>query len=206
MNISNTQRVLKLGSSLCRNPKHIWPYLQTNVFSRKLPMDWPYPWWSFGSIEEADKIFRDKKIFEYGSGGSTVRYAEIAFSIISVEDDAQWLEKVERKMQARRNCKLLYRPFDFRNPANFEKSAYLNSLDSNAYNIIIIDGQDWTCNERITCFRHAEKFVKSGDIIVVDDYWRYEILNGSNKAKAVRVFESTGPCRYGVTSTAFFYY
>ena len=43
-------------------------------------------------------------------------------------------------------------------------------------------------------------------IILVDYFWRYEELLGSNRAKNVNVFESVGPCRFGVTSTAMFFY
>jgi hypothetical protein len=60
-------------------------------------MDWPNRWWSFDAIEEADKLFSGKKIFEFGSGGSTVRNAKIASQIVSVENDYQWLEKVRKK-------------------------------------------------------------------------------------------------------------
>ncbi|MCX6880634.1 MAG: hypothetical protein NTW21_43530 [Verrucomicrobia bacterium] len=110
------------------------------------------------------------------------------------------------KTKAYNIVKLLYRPFDFTNPVNFEQSAYLLALDSPVYDVIIIDGQDHTFQERITCFRHVKKFVKAGDIIVVDDYWRYKVLSGTNKAKTLKVFESSGPCRFSVTSAAFFYY
>ena len=40
----------------------------------------------------------------------------------------------------------------------------------------------------------------------IDDFWRYEKLLKNNKAKRIKFFESLGPCRIGVTSTAFFYY
>ena len=71
---------------------------------------------------------------------------------------------------------------------------------------MIIDGQDKTFRERITYFRWAEPLMKPGSIILVDDFWRYEELFGSNRAHNVQVFESVGPCRIGVTSTAMFFY
>jgi hypothetical protein len=48
--------------------------------------------------------------------------------------------------------------------------------------------------------------MQPGSIILVDDFWRYEELLGSNRAQNVQVFESVGPCRIGVTSTAMFFY
>jgi subfamily B ATP-binding cassette protein MsbA len=71
---------------------------------------------------------------------------------------------------------------------------------------VIIDGQDKTFRDRITCFRQAEPLMQPGSIILVDDFWRYEELLISNSAQSVKVFESVGPCRIGVTSTAMFFY
>jgi hypothetical protein len=48
--------------------------------------------------------------------------------------------------------------------------------------------------------------MKAGCIILVDDFWRYEELLSSHSAQSVQVFESVGPCRIGVTSTAMFFY
>ena len=72
--------------------------------------------------------------------------------------------------------------------------------------MVIIDGQDKTFRERITCFRQAEPLMQPGSIILVDDFWRYGELLSSSRASQVQVFESLGPCRIGVTSTAMFFY
>ena len=97
-------------------------------------------------------------------------------------------------------------PFDFDQPADFASSAYCQALSDSSYDVVIIDGQDKTFRERITCFRHAEPLMLPGSIILVDDFWRYEELITSNRAHNVQVFESVGPCRIGVTSTAMFFY
>lgn len=79
-------------------------------------------------------------------------------------------------------------------------------MNAGDWDVVIIDGQDKSFRERITCFRQAEPLMKPGSIILVDDFWRYEELLASNCAQSVRVFESVGPCRIGVTSTAMFFY
>jgi len=104
------------------------------------------------------------------------------------------------------NATICYHYFDFKNPSDFFNSTYLKSIDNIDWNLLIIDGQDETFRERITCFKYAEKRAKPGCVIIVDDFWRYEELLQNNRANKVDVFESVGPCRIGVTSTAFFYY
>ena len=72
--------------------------------------------------------------------------------------------------------------------------------------MVIIDGQDWSFQERISCFRRVEPRMKPGSLIILDDFWRYEELLDSNRSKSFEVYESVGPARIGVTSTGFFFY
>lgn len=209
MNLTNTQRVIKLLGNLLKNPDLFPKYINHNLINKnQLPMDLGYPWWSYKAIYHVDKIVEGKKIFEFGTGGSTIRYSKLAKSIVSVEDDFNWFETMKIKLVDLNinNVELIFAEFNFRSPKNFESSEYLNSVNRYTFDIIIIDGQDHTFKERITCFRHVEPLMKPGQFIIVDDYWRYEELTNSNKAKKVEIFESVGPGRYGVTSTAVFSY
>ncbi len=209
MNISNAERLGKLTWNLLANPDLILPYVSKSLLNKKMPLDHALPWWSFRAIEYADTVFPGKRMFEFGTGGSTIRYANVCKSITSIEDSEDWLKIVQdrlKKIQST-NVKLIFSYFNFDHPQDFLKSDYLASFDGNEqYDIVVIDGQDKSFRERITCFRHVEPTIKQGGVIVVDDWWRYTELLGSNRAKSIKVFESVGPCRYGVTSTAFFHY
>jgi predicted O-methyltransferase YrrM len=99
-----------------------------------------------------------------------------------------------------------YIPFDFDQPAHFASSAYCQAISDICWDVVIIDGQDKSFRERITCFRQAEPLMQPGSIILVDDFWRYRELLSSNRARNVQVLESVGPFRIGVTSTAMFFY
>ena len=212
MDKSNTERVFSLCKNLLRNPRFIASYARYSLIGRKLPIDYSLPWWSFSAIEEADRVLKDKIIFEYGTGGSTLRYSKIAKQIDAVENDFEWADLVRERLQREgiANVRIVEASFDFRNPVLFKESEYLHafsSIDSSAsYDAVIIDGQDWTFKERITCFQRVEPSMRNNGIIIVDDFWRYTQLLSNNNAKNVKVFESVGPCRIGVTSTAFFYY
>lgn len=209
MKISNAARIGKLTANLASNPDLIFPYISKSLFNKRLPIDDELPWWSFRAIEYADKIFPGKSIFEFGTGGSTIRYASTCKSITSVEDNKEWLKIVEDRIKKKsiNNVSLMFRHFDFNHPKNFAESDYMRAYDSSKqYDVVIIDGQDQTFRERIECFKYVEPSIKEGGVIVVDDWWRYVELLESNRAKSVKVFESVGPCRYGVTSTAFFHY
>jgi predicted O-methyltransferase YrrM len=212
MNLTNSQRVRKLVINLAKNPQLIPSYIRYTVLNRKLPVHLHVPWWSFLAIRHADALVAGKSIFEFGTGGSTIRFSKVAKNVDCVEDDPEWAAIVQAEI-ARMNYKnvtVKICPFDFRNPDGFTDSDYLNTFFIKAsqtqFDIVIIDGQDWSFRERITCFNAVEPSRKEGNLIIVDDFWRYTELLNCNRAKSVKVFESVGPCRLGVTQTAFFYY
>ena len=79
-------------------------------------------------------------------------------------------------------------------------------MPDDRFDIIVVDGsEEWNLIRPI-CFEKAEKHVKKGGVIVVDDSWRYPELRERNQAKDFQVFQSVGPCRPGVTSTDIFFY
>jgi len=210
MNLTNSQRVIKLAGALIRQPQYIPPYLLSNLsLSRHSPLAQNLPWWSFAAIDAADRLFPGKRIFEWGSGGSTLLYAQKGAQLTAIEDDSAWMAAVQTAIQKAGVADLVsmrYIPFDFDQPAHFASSAYCQAISDISWDVVIIDGQDKSFRERITCFRQAEPLMQPGSIILVDDFWRYRVLLSSNRARNVQVLESVGPCRIGVTSTAMFFY
>ena len=208
MNLTNSERVAKVFLNLVGNPDLISPYFKHNVFNQPLPIDVGLPWWSYKAIKYVNSIIEGKRIFEYGTGGSTILFSKKAKSIVSVEDDKKWMEVVASRLDALKikNVEVIHAPFDFEHPEDFENSTYLKAVDRGEFDIIIIDGQDWSFKERIKCFKYVEPRMNPGQYIIVDDFWRYSQLKGNCLAKSVKVFESVGPGRLGVTSTAIFSY
>ena len=208
MNLTNSERVAKVLVNLASNPGLIPSYLKHNVFRHPLPIDLGLPWWSYKAIEYVNTIVEGKRIFEYGTGGSTILFSKKAKSIMSVEDDRKWMNVVQSRLSdlGIKNVEVIYEAFDFEHSQNFEESRYLKTVDKQEFDIIIIDGQDWSFEERVKCFKYVEPRMKPGQYIIVDDFWRYLQLKKNNRAKSVKVFESVGPGRLGVTSTAIFSY
>ena len=205
MDLTNTQRVFKLIKNLIIKPKYIYPYLRYSIFCSKTSLELNMAWWSFEAIDKAKDIIKNKKVFEYGSGGSTLMFSNIAKNIVSVEDDKIWFEKIKDKIKNKKNIELLFRPFDFKKGKNFLNSSFLKSIDTYDWDVLIIDCHSF--NERITIFNYIQKFTLKNKVIILDDFWKLKnkILK-NNKSIKFENFESVGPARYGVTSTAFFYY
>ena len=209
MDLTNPQRVAKLAGHLMQHPGNVPRYVAHNLISRKPPVELELPWFSYGAIDFLENYLRkETRVFEFGSGGSTLFFAQRAKSVTSVEDNAHWCELVAEKLAACRieNVDLRHVPVTFTTEEAFAASDYLNAVRQSAFDTIIVDGTEWALRARPICFRAAEKQIAPGGIIVVDDSWRYRELREENRAKRFEVFESVGPARYGVTSTDVYFY
>lgn len=203
------QKVIRLVGDLISHPQYIPRCARHNLLNGKTPLDLEIPWFSYAAIDFLETFLKsDMIVCEYGSGGSTLFLARRTKFVYSIEDNAEWFQRLSQRLRDKglMNVNLKLYPFDFKNPVGFEKSSYLHAIPDELFDVIVVDGsEEWT-QVRPACFRHAEKHIKPGGIIVVDDSWRYPILRTSHHAKRFEVFQSVGPCRPGVTSTDVFFY
>ncbi len=203
------QKIGRLIGDLVNHPEYISRCVSHNLLNGKTPLDLEVPWFSYGSIDFLEEFLKPSMtVCEYGSGGSTLFFAKRTQKVYSIEDNAEWYERVSRRLKEKQiaNVTLTLHPFDFKNPEGFEKSDYFRAIPDEKFDVIVVDGSEEWIQVRPACFELAEKRVKPGGIVVVDDSWRYPELRKRNHAKDVRVFQSVGPCRPGVTSTDIFFY
>src|SRR5262245_16177519 len=123
------QKIGRVIANLISHPQYIPRCLAHNVVKGKTPLDLEVPWFSYSAIDFLEGFLKpNMAVFEYGSGGSTVFFARRVKSVLSVEDNSQWFEWVSRRLRADglKNVTLKLFSFDFKNPAGFEHSSYLN--------------------------------------------------------------------------------
>lgn len=136
------------------------------------------PWWTYHAIEFVNEYLANMShpamVFEYGSGASTLWLAKRCQSLISIEHDAQWHEKIAQHTNHKKNILLLHRPPNVLqvNKASVYRSdkqpfldfqSYVESIQSfeRQFDVIVIDGR---C--RPHCLSLAiEKLNKNGIII-----------------------------------------
>ena len=204
-----TRKLGRVIGNLMLHPQYLARGLSHNLLHDKGPLELGMPWFSYAAIDFLDLFLEPHMtVCEYGSGGSTVFFAQRAKSVFSIEDNPTWFELVSKKLRERSlpNVTLVLCPFDFKQATDFEHSAYLQAIPDERFDVIVVDGaEEWT-PVRPVCFRKAESRVKRGGIIVLDDSWRYPELRRDHRAKEFKVFESVGPGRPGVTSTDVFFY
>jgi hypothetical protein len=207
--LSDWRRVVRVFSYLLARPQDIPSYFRYAAFTRKTPLDLGMPWWSFGAVKRLDAILRpDFEVFEYGSGGSTIFMASRVRSVTCVEDENEWTALVSKAAESRKlgNISILQKSFDFWQTGTFASSDYLLSLSGKSYDVIVVDGKEWSDQVRDVCFWRAEDHIKKGGVIVLDDSWRYPQVKKKNRALNWKEYKGTGFCRVGVTSTTVFQY
>ncbi|MDF1534401.1 MAG: hypothetical protein P1P69_07880 [Methanosarcinaceae archaeon] len=93
----------------------------------------PIPWYTYPAIEYLSHInFSLMRVFEFGSGNSSLWWTKRCRSLTSIESDQQWFGKVSQDQDAGLK-------FDYRLEIN--ETAYTSSPGLKEADIVIIDGK-----------------------------------------------------------------
>lgn len=208
---SNLTRVCRLGNYLIRNLSEVPYYLKYSFLCKQEPIELGLPWIAKSAIDFLQEytINSDTQIMELGGGGSTVYFKNRGANIKCLESSNQWAEKIIKKCSriGTGNLDIFVSEYNVKSVEHFKQSAYFKQIASDHYyDIILVDNYEEDEDLRTVCFYEAEKVVKQGGIILLDDSWRYEKVKQNNSAKKVVRFESIGPCRPGVTTTDIYFY
>ena len=89
------------------------------------------------------KIPDSSKVFEWGSGGSTLFLGKNAHSVNSIEHDTKWFEEVNLKVSQSRltSIQLKLAEINLDNQEAFERCEYLKALDHEV-DFVVVDGED----------------------------------------------------------------
>ncbi|MGH6786718.1 MAG: hypothetical protein ACREBO_07795 [Novosphingobium sp.] len=118
------------------------------------------PWISYDAQAGIARFLDGKKrVLEFGSGMSTVWYAEHAGEVVSIEDYRPWFEQVSGIIAARGADNVRYR---FAEAADY---AVLCAAErGGGFDLIMIDG-----SQREACARLAIELVRPGGMIYLDN-------------------------------------
>ncbi|RZK50838.1 MAG: FkbM family methyltransferase [Pedobacter sp.] len=146
-----------------------------NAFDKKAALgknDEPIPWVTYSFIDFIKpRLNKSHQIFEYGSGNSTLFYAQYVKQVISVEHDLNWFNKI--KDNKANNAELYYE--ELIPNGNYSKKA--NNMEAQ-FDIIIVDGRD-----RVNCCKYAISALAASGVIVLDDSERPEYQEGRSFLK-----------------------
>ena len=116
----------------------------------------PIPWFTYPSVEYLKQLdLRDKSVFEWGSGNSTLFWANKCHDVSSVENDQAWYEK--NRSRSKDNMKLFLK---------VRPNEYVRTITecNKKFGIIVIDG-----TERLACAHLAPKYLTDDGMIIFDN-------------------------------------
>ena len=154
----------------------------------------PIPWYTYPAIEYLKQLdFSDKKIFEYGSGNSTLFWAGRCKKVTSVEDNKEWFDRIKMKLPTTVDYFLFQ-----------HKKDYIDSINrfSQHFDIIIIDG-----SYRYECAVEAIKKLSHYGFIILDNSdWKDKTSKILRESDLIEVdMSGFGPIN-GYTWTTSFYF
>ena len=174
------------------------------------PMADESPWMTFPALAFLKEVLRpDMRVFEWGSGGSTLFFARRAKQVVTVEHNAEWAEKVRAACAAHSHVLIEHIPpddvpptadFDPTDPAAFFSSestsfrryaTHIAAFPDAHFDLVVVDGR-----ARPSCLQQAIPKLKPGGTLVLDDAERPCYARACSLLDAWPMKDFTGPCRY----------
>ncbi len=127
----------------------------------------PLPWLTYSFIDFIIERLRNEfKIFEFGSGNSTLFFAKRAMEVTSVEHNIEWYNKLKSKIPGNSNLIL--------SKSDSSKDYIAGLKQSNKkFDLIIIDGI-----HRVDCCLSASNYLTDNGVIILDDSKRDDYVKG----------------------------
>ena len=112
------------------------------------------PWYTYPAIEYLSGLdFSACRVLEFGAGASSLWWARRAGSVVSIESDPAWYERLESPRQAN---------LEIRFAADVQ--AYLAAAGSGRFDVIVIDGI-----HRQLCAEHIGSLIAAGGMVILDN-------------------------------------
>lgn len=181
--LAKTMRFAKTIAASSDQRKHLPAWLRSLTPNYLLSA--PSPWLTFDAIEFIGKhIPLPQRVFEYGSGGSTLFWLSLGATCVSIEHDPQWYDVVKQRCRSRSELTYKLVPpepadsnADVADPAEYASADqryrehsfyhYVSQIDhfpDGTFDVVLVDGR-----ARPSCIAHSAAKVKSGGLLVLDN-------------------------------------
>jgi hypothetical protein len=133
----------------------------------------PLPWITYPAIDFlSERVTREMRVFEFGSGNSTLWWAQRVAHVTTVEHDDEWVRRLVGTTPAN---------VDLHHADLGDAYATFAAGTGARYDVIVVDGR-----QRVRCARASIESLREGGVIVWDDTER------SRYASGIRALEKAG--------------
>jgi hypothetical protein len=140
------------------------------IYNAKEMIKLDLPWWNVAATVEAEAFLRARpnaRVFEWGSGASTIWLARRAEQIVSVEHDANWHRLMSQETENRPEVTLLRR--------DLSNGSYVTAIEEfeGDFDLIVVDGR-----QRVACLEQAVARIRPGGLVLFDNSGRRRYRQG----------------------------
>jgi hypothetical protein len=200
LKIINKERLINLLNLDLKNSKSIlrifteYGYFKSLINDIPINMnEEPLPWYTYPAIEYISQLeLKEKTVFEWGCGNSSLFFANKAKEVISIEDNLEWYNKIKRSKPD--NLTLIY--------ATDNEYVELISSLNRKFDIIVIDA-----NRRMECSKIASRYLIPGGIVILDNSdWYTKSAKTIRENNFIQVdFYGFGPLNNYTWTTSLFF-
>ena len=127
-------------------------------------LDGTYPWWVWGAVDHVKGVLQPEwRVFEWGSGGSTLWFAQRVADVWAMENNRDWATKTGQELKQ----------YELTNATvHLEEHLpdYAAEIEWHELpDLVSVDGRN-----RAECIRHAIPKLKPGGYLVLDNSERAE--------------------------------
>ena len=222
--IGKMVRILKLMPKFLDSYNYMkfFPHWLNSVLLSHTSLKDHVPWITFEATKWLIRyLTTNMRVFEYGSGGSTIFLSKRVHELISVEHDRDWYITVLNELAKENvtNCKIMlkepeldiFNKTDPSNPKSFLSSVstyqgynfknyamIINEYADESFDLVIIDGR-----ARPACIASALPKIRPGGYLILDNSERKRYYQGRNLLKdwEVKEFYGVGPYCYNLWGT-----
>lgn len=162
-----------------RSRTGLWVRSLLSIYDLEDLLGYDVPWWTFEAADLVDDFLAARpraRVFEWGSGASTVWLSRRAGTVTSIEHDGEWADIVEPVLPTNAVVRVVAPVPAVGGPgeqlsdkAGFEGldfGGYVAAVDDTDgdFDLVVVDGR-----ARTACFRRAVTRLASGGVLVFDN-------------------------------------
>ncbi len=120
------------------------------------------PWMNYSAVDFLkERLDNEMRVFEYGSGASTMFFAERCKEVISIEYDRNWYDKISCELRDFDNAEVrYYQPDD-------DYPRAVDDFGNDKFDLIIVDGR-----KRVKSALAAYDKLSDSGVLLLDDSFR----------------------------------
>ena len=129
------------------------------------------PWLTRQAVEMLDGRLKPSDVgLEWGSGRSTVWFAQRVAHLTSIEHNVRWYKRIKQALfdKGVDNVELLYAPLEAEDEGQQEYVRVAAELPKASFDFVLVDGR-----LRDQCTEVALQLLKPGGMLIIDDAARY---------------------------------